>query len=125
MIGKISLLVIVFVTFASGQNIEEFIAKLKADGRYQENPCAGVTGSHFARNNRGCAWYFACDNNNEVIREDRCPGTLRFDFLGQRCVYPEDLECDLDDVFIDPTCPPGRGISIVPHPYTCTKFTGI
>lgn len=77
MVWKILALVFVLATFTGAQNIEEFLARIKAEKGFVENPCSGRTGSHFARNTRGCSWYFACNGQNEAVREDRCGPGLR------------------------------------------------
>lgn len=76
MIEKI-LLVFLLATCASASNFEKFLARIKNERNFADNPCSGRSGSHFARNYRGCSWYYACNSENEVIREDRCPDGLR------------------------------------------------
>jgi hypothetical protein len=77
MIGKLICLSLLLANFAGAQNVEEFLAKIKAERGFEENPCAGRAGAHFARNTRGCSWYFACGGSNSVLREDRCGPGLR------------------------------------------------
>lgn len=75
MFGKI--LFVAFLITVSGQDLDELIARVKAEGGFLDNPCAGREGPHFAINTRGCSWYFACNGENEVVRQDRCPDGLR------------------------------------------------
>jgi hypothetical protein len=49
--------------------------------------------------------YFACNSENEVVREDRCPGKLRFQYDEQKCDYSENVQCDIDDRDIPQVCP--------------------
>jgi hypothetical protein len=78
MFRKIAIILLI-ATFASAQDFVALLARIKAERgeQFAENPCSGRSGAHFARNSRGCSWYFACNTENEVIRQDRCPGKLR------------------------------------------------
>lgn len=75
--SKVLTFIFVFAVSSNAQNFDEFIANFKAERNFIDNPCNGRSGAHFARNSRGCSWYFACDSEGAVIREDRCPGDLR------------------------------------------------
>lgn len=77
MLGKAFLITFVLASSAAAQNIEEFMARIENQQGPQEKPCADYSGSHFAQNNRGCAWYFVC-RRSEVVREDRCGRGLRW-----------------------------------------------
>lgn len=84
------------------------------------NPCEGRP-SGFATNTRGCAWYHVCINE-ESVRQDRCPDGHQFNFASQNCPPKGTVECTLDRV-VEPECPSGNhGVSLVPHPYSCSKF---
>ena len=72
----------------------------------------------------GCSWYFVCGENNEVERENRCDSGYRFSYDSQMCDYRDRVYCDLDDRS-NVTCPEGMGINIIPHPYTCSKYTSV
>jgi hypothetical protein len=96
------------------------IAKVAAEG----NPCKNrIEPNHFARNPRGCSWYFVCEDN-EVVRENRCEKGFHFNYDRQMCDYRDSVYCDLDDRN-NVQCPEDRrGIAVIPHPYTCLKYTG-
>ncbi|CRL08014.1 CLUMA_CG020982, isoform A [Clunio marinus] len=118
------ILVIVLITFTSADVVEKNLAKQRkyVQGLRDER-CLELDEVHFSRNTRGCAWYFRCDEEGNVESEDRCPGNLWFNEEDQMCSNPEDVECDLDDRWVDVVCPNEVGISVIPHPYTCSKYT--
>lgn len=88
------------------------------------NPCSGRNETHFARNNRGCAWYFVCNNINEAVREGRCSDGYYFDYREQMCNNRQNVNCDLNTR--GPSeCPQGAGgLQIISHPYSCSFYTG-
>jgi hypothetical protein len=87
------------------------------------NPCGNRAGNYFARNPRGCSWYFVCENS-QVVRENRCERGFRFNYDRQMCDYIDQVYCDIDDRLRNVTCPNENGINIIPHPQTCLKYTG-
>lgn len=118
MIGRIFLISVFLVTFVSAQDIDKLLAKIGAN-RYSENPC---TGERFAKNTRGCSWFFVCDDDNQVIQQNRCPENFYFSVERQLCDRRENVECDIPK---GPTeCPDENGITVIPHPYSCSKYTG-
>lgn len=112
------------ITSVYSQDIDVFMSKIEAEGRRAVNPCTGIDQLRFLRNPRGCSWYFVCQNQ-QVIREDRCQGGLRFNYDDQNCDFIDRVDCDFDDRWTNLICPTGNtGLVIIPHPYTCSKFTG-
>lgn len=124
MIGKLCIFSALLVSLVAGQDVALFLSKIKAERGFEDNPCAGRSGAHFAVNPRGCSWYFACTNDNTVDREDRCPTGLHFNYLEQTCDFKINVKCELDDRWNNLVCPSTRGVSIIPHPYSCSKYTG-
>jgi Chitin binding Peritrophin-A domain len=115
---------IFFLTFALMTAVEAFGDNENVK-LLDENPCEGLVGSKFVPSSRGCSWYFLCADD-KVIREDRCPKGHRLNFEKQICDFGENIECDLDDRWNQVFCPVGRGeITIIPHPYVCSKYTGM
>jgi Chitin binding Peritrophin-A domain len=113
-------LCLAFLSFASADVV---IANANVSVALQDS-CLGITGPKFVSNYRGCAWYALC-SNNEVIREGRCPDGYRFNYEQQICDFRDNIECELDDRWIQKTCPIGsQSIAIIPHPYVCSKYTG-
>jgi Chitin binding Peritrophin-A domain len=125
MIGKLILFSFLSLTVANAKSIDNFLAQIKVSPAAEPNPCGNRVGDHFARNNRGCSWYFVCDDKNEIVREDRCDNGLHFSYYNQMCDYKDRVKCDLDDRWANITCPEERYINVIPHPYTCSKYTGI
>lgn len=127
MVGKTAVIFLLALAYARAQSFEEILRSIQAKKSFEGNPCSGRTGVHFARNYRGCSWYFACGSANNVIREDRCHDGLIFNYEEQKCDYVENVKCSIDDENEAPqVCPPGsRGIYVIPHPYSCTKYTGL
>lgn len=124
MITKVLILSFVLLNFAVAQDTSELLARLVDVRGAAENPCGGIIDPYFVRSYRGCAWYTVCFNN-AVVREDRCPEGLRFNYAEQLCDFTDNVECDLDDRWRSLTCPTGAtGIAVIPHPYVCSKYTG-
>ena len=121
MFGKIILILTLYVASSTASNHTGFLSKKQV---FANNPCLGRNGPHFAPNARGCSWYFECDNN-EIKREDRCEFPLQFNYLYQRCDYRENVRCELDDRWRDLQCTEEKKISIIPHPYSCSMYTGV
>lgn len=119
MIGKIFILTVLLLGSASAQNYEEFMAKIKAHRNFADNPCAEHPSGFFADNPRGCRWFYECGADNVVVRENRCGEGHNFNELAQAC--DATLECE--DPAKPKFCPTGTGIQIIPHPYSCAKFT--
>lgn len=115
----------VLVTIGNAAKIDDFLLGKGVESAAESNPCGNREGAHFAKNTRGCSWYFVCDSNNTVTREDRCVDGLHFNYYEQKCDYRTNLKCDLDDRYRNMTCPEeSRGINVIAHPYTCLKYTG-
>lgn len=114
MTGKVFLIsILTLITFVSAQDIRQ--------DRFKENPC---TGERFARNSRGCSWYFICNlETNEVDKEDRCPDNLYFDETQQMCDYPDYVTCDIP---APPThCLDFPDVHMISHPNSCSMYTGL
>lgn len=124
MIGKLFLISIALVSFTTAFDIENFrnvLSGIKNKQRLQSSQCIGP---RFAVNTRGCSWFWVCDEDNVVIRQDRCPDGLHFNVVDQNCDYKDRANCQLVDQDVPKTCPLGAGIHIIPHPLTCSKYTG-
>lgn len=124
MIEKLIILSIFFTTLANANVSDSFISRIKVEPAAETNPCGNRAGEHFARNTRGCSWYFVCDEKNEIVREGRCDEGWHFSYYNQMCDYKDRVLCDLDDRWRNLTCPDETGINVIPHPYTCSKYTG-
>ncbi|XP_070501540.1 peritrophin-48-like [Chironomus tepperi] len=89
------------------------------------NPCDILTGNQtFAPNPRGCSLYYYCGDNN-IPKPGQCPiepVIYYFSFETQSCELPEDVDCTIDDVLWNTTCP-SPGISKVPHQYSCSEYS--
>lgn len=119
------LLIVLLVGFVAAQDYNQFLAKIERDrGFNDDEACSGRDELHFARNSRGCSWFFACNDLNQIISENRCPEGFHFNYAQQNCDYKVNVQCDLDDRWVNLVCPPERGIIVIPHPYTCSKYTG-
>ncbi|KAL7013737.1 hypothetical protein ACKWTF_015550 [Chironomus riparius] len=82
-------------------------------------PCNGHPDTaYYAKNPRGCAWFFTC-NINQAPREGRCPEGYLFNHAKQLCDFSANVEC-VDDAPVT-TCPP-FGIAKISHPDTCSKY---
>lgn len=126
MIGKLFLLSFLLVGFASAQNFEAFLRRLKEERRFDdENPCAGRTDAHFARNTRGCAWYHECTADGVAARQDRCQEGYWLNYEDQVCDYEVNVKCDFDDRLTTLECPVGGSVTVIPHKYSCSKYTGL
>lgn len=123
MIGKL-FISLLLVTFVTAQNFEEFMVQTnKLQGfEIDHSPCSGRSGGHFGRNSRGCSWFFQCNEFNEIVREDRCPEGLYFNYPDQNCAPRDLIPCDINPITL--ICPQEPGIKVIPHPYTCSKYTG-
>ena len=95
------------------------------------NPCDILTEEYhnFAPNPRGCEWFFYCGDRNNPI-QGRCRGEkpeeiyhFNFNSGNSSCEVPENVECTIDDELWNTTCP-GIGIAKVPHPYSCSEYSG-
>lgn len=83
--------------------------------------CRGRPNNHFASNPRGCSWYYRC-NIGLPAEEGRCPEPYYFNYDTQTCDWKENVDCNDDRVF--PTTCPVVGITVIPHPNVCSKYTG-
>jgi len=118
MVARIFLISVLLITFVSAQDIDAYLGKMRAES-FLENPCVG---ERFARNTRGCSWFFVCDlDTNEVESQNRCPPDMYFNEEDQLCDNRENVECDIPS---PPTvCPEENGVFIISHPQSCSKFT--
>lgn len=118
------ILLFVLITVGNAAKRDNFLYGKSVE--YAElNPCRNRQGAHFAKNTRGCSWYFVCDDNNNLVSENRCDDGLHFNYNQQKCDYRSNVTCDLDDRYRNMTCPEeSRGINVIAHPYTCLKYTG-
>lgn len=66
--------------------------------------------------------YFYCDSEG-IARPGRCEPGFHFNQPTQSCELPETVGCTIDDELWVTTCP-GMGIAKVPHPYTCSDYSG-
>lgn len=106
MLKFISLILLIFLSTTSASNTCPY-------------PCNGKPGTaYYARNPRGCAWFFTC-NIGQAPKEGRCPQGFTFNHEKQICDYPENVEC-VDDAPIT-KCPP-TGFAKISHPDTCSKY---
>ncbi|KAG5666794.1 hypothetical protein PVAND_014804 [Polypedilum vanderplanki] len=72
----------------------------------------------YARNRRGCAWFFTCNPGLPGI-EGRCPNPFVFNHQQQICDYKENVDCvDADPI----TECPEKGFALISHPDACSKF---
>jgi len=119
MIAKTLLISALLVTFVSAQDIDTFLGKIREE-RLADNPC---TGKPFARNTRGCSWFFVCNvDTGEVESQNRCPQDMYFDEEEQVCDYRENVQCDIPSPTTE--CPTENGIFVISHPHSCSKYTG-
>lgn len=110
------------IGLVAGQ-INEFISKHLAEKRSDEHLCPDIAGNYFIPNTRGCAWYHVCiDGVNRG--QQRCPAPFWFNYEEQQCDHRYNVDCDLDDRWVNVNCPPGPGIFLIPHPHSCSKYTG-
>lgn len=116
MIGKIGILIAVLVSAAAGQDFVGLLAKIKEERGFADNPCAENDGTSFVANTRGCSWFWQCSDEN-VVRQDRCPGDFYFNPDNGMCDYRENVNCE---AYVRPyLCPIGREVTVIPHPYSC------
>lgn len=124
MIAKLFLMSVVLVGFTTAfdiGNIRSFLTTIKdTRAAFDVNPCTGRT---FAKNTRGCSWFWQCSDDGLPVRQDRCPEGRHFNYNDQTCDYKENANCQLDET-VPKECPSGTGILTIPHPETCSKFTG-
>lgn len=117
MIGKVGVLLAVLVSVAAGQDFIGLLAKIREERGFAENPCVGQTGISFVANTRGCSWFWQCNDEN-IVRQDRCPGEFHFNPANSICDYRENVNCELD-VERPFLCPAERAVTVIPHPYSC------
>lgn len=111
------------MTFAAAQDIEAFMAKISDERPFNVNPCEGIEEYSFVLNTRGCSWYHVCNNVSEVIGQGRCPSGFYFNAVQQICDHRENVNCDWDDRWTNLVCPNDPGITVIPHTYSCSKYT--
>jgi len=111
------------VAAAAGPTLDDLVAEYMKERQLSQaatNVCAGRDDYTFVDNERGCAWYHLCVN--EVATEGRCPQGFWFDAPNQWCDYVANVDCVLDDRWQNLICP-NQGLHVIPHPYTCQKYT--
>lgn len=123
MSGKL-IVSLMLVTLVTAQNFDEFMLKINEKQGFEidHSPCSGRAGPHFGKNSRGCSWFFQCNEFNEIVNENRCPEGYYFNYPDQNCAPRDLVPCSVNNV--TETCPQESGITVIPHPYTCSKFTG-
>lgn len=119
MLGKSFILLAVLLSAAAGEDFVDMLTRIKDSRRgfEGENPCEGNVGTGFVRNNRGCSWFWQCSDEN-IVRQDRCPGEYHFNPTNQMCDFRDSANCDINNEQ-NYVCPPGRVVTVIPHPYSC------
>lgn len=119
-------LALTFVCSVSAQNFEAMLREIRA--RHQENSFAdgmceglGFDTPAFLANTRGCSWFHVCVNGVHT-GQNRCPEGFHFNYGSQACALIGSFECTISNPDVEARCPDSRGLSIVPHPYSCSKF---
>lgn len=105
---------IFLVSLAFGENYG-----ISKENGFADDVCGYRNSAHFARNTRGCSWFWFCNEQNEAVSEDRCPENYRFNYDGQVCDFAENVECDFDDRPIEYECPRNALVTYIPHPMSC------
>lgn len=114
MIVKLFLTLFFFINLAWGDDSSTFAGDAVCTNRYER---------HFARNTRGCSWYWYCTEKNIAMSQSRCPVDYpRFNYDNQVCDYAENSECDFDKD-VEYSCPDNAPIvNYVPHPFSCECY---
>lgn len=73
---------------------------------------------HYARNPRGCSWFFVCNPGQAAIA-NRCPAPYLYNHEKQQCDFADNVDC-VDESPL--TVCPERGIARIAHPDACSKF---
>lgn len=129
MIGKLLFAGLLLVSFTSALEINyedgiarRFLSVIRSQNRaVADERC---TGNRFEINTRGCSWFFVCDDEKVLLREDRCPEGFHFDVKEQNCNYKDVVDCKLGSE-VSTECSSQAGVEIIPHPLTCSKYTGL
>lgn len=123
MILKVIIFGIFLVSCASAQDLEKLLKQAVTHRGYEDNPCTGRNDAHWAKNNRGCSWFYTCGANNVLIEQNRCEEGRHFSFEYQACGFKGEVPCNIPDIPAE--CPSNNfGILVVPHQYSCSKYTG-